>query len=72
MPSWVRYSVTVYVGLLLAGSLGGTRPEASGSPDSSVPAVSHQRCPNDQTKTPGCDTFKAVADAKRPIELSHS
>lgn len=33
MPSWVRYSVSVYVGFLLAGSLGSRRPEATGSLD---------------------------------------
>ena len=35
MRSWVRYSVAVYVGLLLAGALVGPRPELS---DASGPA----------------------------------
>ncbi len=48
MSSWVRYSVAVYVGLLLAGALVVPKPEATAGPNVSVtetapedPAVGH-------------------------------
>lgn len=37
MPSWVRYSVSVYLGLLLAGSLVTSPSSTIGSPQSLRP-----------------------------------
>ncbi len=49
MRSWVRYSVAVYLGLMVAGSVGLDRPLAIGSdfgPPTSPPPFPHEKFPS--------------------------
>lgn len=55
MRSWVRYSVAVYLGLMIAGSLGLDRPMAIGwsdGPPTSPPPYPHEKFPSTWVSRP--------------------
>ena len=64
MSSWVRYSIAVYIGLLISGALARQPWHAPSEPDRVPPAVYHQdsAMPTDTVQPPAIPQPKSKQD----------
>ncbi len=70
MSSWVPYSVAVYIGLLMAGSLGAIWPRASAVEAFDFWGVNLSLMPCDREDEPGPPAPRSIEDLLRQTSLS--